>query len=405
VSGPGGRVSFLGAGAYHHYIPSVVPTLASRGEFVTAYTPYQPEASQGTLQAVFEYQSMISALLGMEVVNASHYDGATALSEAALMAYNASRGKRSKILVPSGLHPEYRQVMNTYLRAMKIQVIGPADLPRQPESRAQSGSNGRPGLEPIQQELRRLVEAADQETACVVVQSPDFFGRVADLSGVAEELHAKGVLLVVHTDPVSSGMFRPPGEWGADIVTGEGQALGLDLGYGGPYLGIFATTRNLIRRMPGRVVGATVDTEGQRGFVLTLNTREQHIRREKATSNICTNQGLMALRAAIYLAAMGPRNMQRVAGLCYDRAHYAADRIGRVPGFSIEGSDVFFKEFVVNTPVPAAELLRSLGIRGIDAGLALSRYYPDRTRQFLMAVTEMNPKTQIDRLVTALQEV
>ncbi len=439
-------MSFLGGGAWNHFIPRAVPNLASRAEFATAYTPYQPEASQGTLQAMFEYQSMLCELTGMEVVNASHYDGATSVAEAALMAYNAARGKRKKILVSGGLHPQYRQVMQTYLQAMEVELTalpsvsgggpgggpaggpaGGAADPRAADRPAGTGSHaalgtaagahgtraseafhaagGSPQDPACEAEFKQLAAAADDDTACVIVQNPDFFGRMTSLAGLAEELHAKGVLLVVHTDPIYLGLARPPGADGADIVTGEGQPLGIDLSFGGPYLGIFATTKKLVRRMPGRLVGQTVDAEGNRGFVLTLNTREQHIRREKATSNICTNQGLMALRAAIYLALMGPAGLREVASLCYHKSHYAAAEIDKLKGCSVPESNRFFKEFVVDLPRPAAEVVSELAEQGIAPGLDLGRYFQARRNQLLVAVTEMNTRDDIDALVTALESV
>ncbi len=414
-------MSFLGAGAWNHFIPRAVPSLASRAEFATAYTPYQPEASQGTLQAMFEYQSMVCELTGMEVVNASHYDGATSVAEAALMAVNNSRGKRKKVLISGGLHPQYRAVMQAYLQAMKVQLMaldgsangggstGGAAGASGAAARASVEAYHTAGGEPEQQlgeaELKQLAAAADEETACVIVQNPDFFGRIRNLAGLADELHAKGVLLVVHTDPIYLGLFRPAGAEGADIVVGEGQPLGIDLSFGGPYLGIFACTQKLVRRMPGRLVGRTTDAEGNRGFVLTLNTREQHIRREKATSNICTNQGLMALRAAIYLALMGPTGLRQVASLCYHKSHYAAAEMEKLPGFSVPDDNRFFKEFVVDTPRPAAEIVDALAPRGIVPGLDLGRYFEARRNQLLVAVTEMNTRDDIDALVSALDSV
>ncbi len=431
-------MSFLGGGAWNHFIPRAVPNLASRAEFATAYTPYQPEASQGTLQAMFEYQSMLCELTGMEVVNASHYDGATSVAEAALMAYNAARGKRTRILVSGGLHPQYRRVMQTYLQAMDVELAALAPGGGAGSGGAGSGA-GRSGAagggsgaaggtgsagagapaaaeafhaaggspqDPVgEAELKQLAAAADENTACVIVQNPDFFGRMRNLADLAEELHAKGVLLVVHTDPIYLGLARPPGADGADIVTGEGQPLGIDLSFGGPYLGIFATTRKLVRRMPGRLVGQTTDADGNRGFVLTLNTREQHIRREKATSNICTNQGLMALRAAIYLALMGPVGLREVASLCYHKSHYAAAEIDKLKGCAVPDDNRFFKEFVVELPRSASEVVSELTQQGISPGLDLGRYFEPRRNQLLVAVTEMNTRDDIDALVTALESV
>jgi glycine dehydrogenase subunit 1 len=375
---------FLGAGAYNHFVPSVVPQLQMRGEFYTAYTPYQPEASQGTLQAIFEYQSMLAELTGMEVVNASHYDGATSLAEAAIMSVNATRGNRAKILVSPNVHPQYREVLKTYLQGTPYQVIGDEE----PEN-----------------DLTTLTGMLDQETACLIVQSPNFFGELEDVEGLADKVHAAGALLVMHIDPICLGLFKPPGAYGADIVTGEGHSLGNNLNFGGPYLGIFATTDKLVRKMPGRVVGETVDTEGRRGYVLTLSTREQHIRREKATSNICTNQGLIALGAAIYLAAMGKQGLRQVAELCYHKAHYAAAEIDKLEGYQVINRRPFFKEFVVRCPKPTQEITAALNQYKILPGFALSRSFPERTHDLLVCVTEMNSKAQIDQLVSALKEV
>jgi glycine dehydrogenase subunit 1 len=375
---------FLGAGAYNHFVPSVVPQLQMRGEFYTAYTPYQPEASQGTLQAIFEYQSMMAELTGMEAVNASHYDGATALAEAAIMSINTTRGQRTKIVVSPHVHPQYRAVLRTYLQGTPFTVTGDEDL---------------------NNTLNTLKNILDDQTACLIVQSPNFFGEMEDVAGLADTVHAAGALFVMHIDPISLGLFQPPGHYGADIVTGEGQSLGNNLNFGGPYLGIFATTDRLVRKMPGRIVGQAEDTEGKRGYVLTLSTREQHIRREKATSNICTNQGLMALGAAIYLAAMGKQGLRKVAELCYHKAHYAAAEIDKLDGYQVVNHRPFFKEFVARCPQPALEIARQLNEQKIVPGYELSRTFPDRPNDLLVCVTEMNTKIQIDRLVTALKEV
>jgi len=361
---------FLGGGVYRHYIPSVVDTVLSRGEFLTAYTPYQPEVSQGTLQAVFEFQTMVAELYGMEVVNASHYDGAAAMAEAALMSLRCKPG-RKKIVLDEGIHPEYREVLETYL----------------------AGSEGfTAGGEP------------DDQTACFITAFPSFTGELKDLKALGEKAHDAGALFVVHTDPLACGLFTPPGECGADIVTGEGQPLGIPMNYGGPGLGLFATTKKLIRKMPGRVVGQTSDTEGKAGCVLTFAAREQHIRREKATSNICTNQGLMALAAAVYMAAMGKQGIRETARLCYDKACYAAGQIASLEGFEAAGDAPFFREFVVRCPGDAAGLAERLTEKGIAAGLPLGRFYPDRERDLLVCVTEMNSKEDIDRLVRELKE-
>ncbi len=375
---------FLGAGAYNHFVPSVVPQLQTRSEFYTAYTPYQPEASQGTLQAIFEYQSMMAELTAMEVVNASHYDGATSLAEAAIMSLNAARGKRTKIVVSPNIHPQYREVLRSYLQGTPFTITGD----EKPD----------PNLE----SLKKLL---DRQCACLIVQSPNFFGELEAVDGLAEAVHAVGALLIMHIDPISLGLFKPPGHYGADIVTGEGQSLGNHLNFGGPYLGIFATRKKFMRKMPGRVVGQTIDTKGRRGFVLTLSTREQHIRRAKATSNICTNQGLIALGAAIYLAAMGKQGLRRVAELSYHKAHYAAAEIDKLDGYTVINSQSFFKEFVVRCPKPAQDVAAQLNRQKIVPGYVLSHNFPDRPNDLLVCVTEMNSKVQIDELVNALKEV
>lgn len=379
--------TFLGAGAYNHFVPSVIDYLAGRGEFATSYTPYQPEVSQGTLQAMFEYQSMVARLTGMDVVNASHYDGATAMAEAAIMALTVARGKRSRILVSPTVHPQYRQTLRTYLppAAGLAEVAGDEDL-----------TAGLPEL------TARLNDA----TACLIVQNPDFFGRLLAVDDLADRVHAAGAMLIVVANPVISlGLLKPPGDYGADIVVAEGQPLGVGLNCGGPYLGIFATRAEHVRRMPGRLVGETTDTQGRRGFVLTLSTREQHIRREKATSNICTNQGLIALRAAIYLATMGRQGLRAVAEQCYHKAHYAAAEIGQLAGYGIVGDAPFFNEFRVRCPRPVREINEALLERGILGGYDLEADYPHARHEMLVCVTEMNTRRQIDGLVAALEEV
>jgi glycine dehydrogenase subunit 1 len=382
-SSTGCYATFLGAGAYNHFVPSAIPYLASRGEFLTAYTPYQPEVSQGTLQAIFEYQSMVANLTGMDVVNASHYDGATSLAEAAIMAVNVSNGKRRKVLVAPSVHPQYRQTLRTYLPGGQVTVTGDEDLTA--------------GVEPLKARL-------DKDTACLIVQNPTFFGDLLDVHGLAEVVHAAGALLVVVAVPVISlGLLTPPGAYGADIVVSEGQPLGAGLNFGGPYLGIFAAREQFVRKMPGRLVGETIDTEGRRGYVLTLSTREQHIRREKATSNICTNQGLIALTAAMYLAYMGKAGLRAVAEQCYHKAHYAAAEIAKIPGFRVLTRGAFFNEFVVECPRPVAAVNQALLSQGILGGYDLEQDYPQAQRQMLVCVTEMNTRQQIDRLAQALQ--
>jgi glycine dehydrogenase subunit 1 len=376
---------FLGAGAYHHFVPAVVDSVLSRGEFYTAYTPYQPEVSQGTLQAIFEYQTMICALTGMEASNASHYGGATATAEAVITAINVRRMKRRKVILSPWVHPEYRAVVRTYTQGMGLTIVGDDD--------PQIG-------------LSELVGQVDEETACLIVQTPNFLGQIEELQGLAEAVHEKKALLVVVTDPIALGLLKPPGVFGADIVVGEGQGLGAGLNFGGPYLGFFTTREKFVRKAAGRIVGQTVDVEGKRGFVLTLSTREQHIRREKATSNICTNQGLVALAAAVYMAALGRCGMRQVAELCYHKAHYAADQVDALEGYTVLRDRPFFKEFVVRCPRPVEEindyLLEEWGIVG---GYDLGRDYAHLENHMLLCVTEMNPRKEIDALVEALGEV
>ena len=374
---------FLGAGAYNHFVPSVVAQITGRSEFYTAYTPYQPEISQGTLQAMFEYQTMMCALTGMDVANASHYDGATAVAEAIIMCVDITRRRRNKVVVARTVHPEYRATARSYTRGMGIGVVGD---------------------ENIYEDVESILELVDDDTACLILQSPDFLGRMRDLSGLADRVHERGALLVVVVDPISLGLFVPPGSLGADIVVGEGQALGNDLNYGGPYLGFFACRQKHVRKLAGRLVGETVDVDGKRGYVLTLSTREQHIRRERATSNICTNQSLCALAAAVYLAALGKCGLRSVAELCYHKAHYAAEVIDAIPGFELVTEGPFFKEFVVRCPRPVAELNDWLLGRGIVGGYDLSRQYPELEDHALLCVTEMNTRDQIDTLAQLLRE-
>jgi len=376
--------SFLGAGAYNHFVPSVVNHIIGRSEFYTAYTPYQPEMSQGTLQSIFEYQTMICDLTGMAVSNASHYDGATSLAEGVLMALAVSRGRRNRVVMARTVHPEYRETVRTYCQGLGLDIVGD-DVLRDPGA---------------------LVDLVDDQTACLVVQNPDFLGRILDLNGLAEKVHARGALLIMVCDPISLGMLKTPGACGADIALGEGQALGSPLNFGGPYLGFFTCAQEHVRRMAGRLVGQTVDGQGRTGYVLTLATREQHIRREKATSNICTNQGLVALAAAVYLAALGKCGLSKVANLCYQRAHHAAQLIGAIPGYQVDDSAPFFKEFVVRCPMPAGELNEVL-LEDYDivGGYDLSVAYPELESHMLFCVTEMNSVEQIEELTDALEEI
>ena len=379
--------SFLGAGAYNHFVPAIVDTVLSRGEFYTAYTPYQPEISQGTLQAAFEYQSMVAALTGMEVVNASHYDGSTAVAEAAIMAVNIQRHKRRTIVISPTLHPQYREVLRTYTQGMDLNIIGD---------------------ETDDNDFRALIDLCDKDTAVVIVQNPDFLGQLhtpQEMQELADAVHAKGALLSVATDPIALGLLKPPGEYDADIVTAEGQVLGNSLSFGGPYLGIFAFRMKYVRKSSGRLVGETIDAEGKRGYVLTLSTREQHIRREKATSNICSNQALNALAAAAYLAAMGKHGLRKVAELTWHKAHYAAQQIAQLDGYEVLDQRPFFKEFVVKCPRPVEEINRYLLEEyGIIGGYDLSQDYPSLGNAMLLCVTEMNVREEIDDLVTALSE-
>jgi glycine dehydrogenase subunit 1 len=381
------RSSFLGAGAYSHYIPTVVDAIISRSEFFTAYTPYQPEISQGTLQVIFEFQTLVCQLTGMEVANASMYDGSTALAEAVLMAERVTR--RSKIIAAGAVHPEYLEVVHTYVQHAGIDL-------EHAEFDSTSG-----------QTTAASLSGLDDKTAAVIVQSPNFFGCIEDLQALSDAVHKAGALLIVAiTEPISLGLLKPPGACGADIVVAEGQSFGVPLSFGGPYVGLFATREKYARQIPGRLVGEAFDKQGRRGFVLTLATREQHIRREKATSNICTNEGLIALAATVYLETMGRRGLQDVAKQCVQKASYAARRISELEGFSLPFSGASFNEFVVRAPGDARRLLeRVAGERNIDGGLALSRYFSDRPNDFLVCVTELNSRSEIDALVNTLESV
>ncbi|NQW11485.1 MAG: aminomethyl-transferring glycine dehydrogenase subunit GcvPA [Alphaproteobacteria bacterium] len=376
---------FLGAGAYRHFIPATVDYVLQRGEFYTAYTPYQPEMSQGMLQAMFEYQTMICRLTGMEVSNASHYDGATSLAEAVLLAIDAAKGGRRRIVMSPSVHPHHRGVVETYLQGTDATLHGPDDP-------AVSAAD--------------LIPLVDTETAALVVQTPNVLGRLEDLDGLADVVHEHGALLIVAVDPISLGLFKPPGAFGADVVVADGQPLGIAPSFGGPSLGIFATRRAYIRRLVGRLVGETVDTEGRRGYVLTLATREQHIRRARATSNICTNAALGALAAATYLATVGKQGFRRIAELCWHKSHYAAARISNVAGLTVN-SDApnapFFKEFVVDLPRPVREVNAILREEhGLIGGYDLGRFFVGQENRMLIAVTEMNTRAEIDHLAGAL---
>jgi len=378
------KVCFLGGGAYDHFIPAVVDNLAGRGEFYTAYTPYQAEASQGTLQATFEYQTMIAQLTGLDVSNASLYDGGSATAEAMLMALALTR-RFGQVVVAETVHPEYRQILGTFLEHLEPKLVTVA------------ADKGRVAAEQFAAHLT-------DQTAAVIVQYPSFFGQLEDVRGIVQAAHARGALAIVIVDPLTLGVLNRPADYGADIVVAEGQSLGIPLSYGGPYLGIMACREEYVRKMPGRIVGETTDRNGNRCWVLTLQTREQHIRREKATSNICTNQGLLALRASIYLAVMGPSGLRRAAELSTRKAHYAADRLAAVPGVSLAFPGQYFKEFVVRVKKPVKAVLAEVGRLGYHGGIDLGRWYPGLDGCILIAVTEKRTKQEIDGLAKAYEQ-
>ena len=379
---------FLGAGAYRHHIPASVDHLIQRGEFLTAYTPYQPEIAQGTLQVLFEFQSQVARLFGVEVANASMYDGSTACWEAVAMAGRIT--KRGKAVLCRGLHPHYVSTVRTMAK-----FTGDVIDWRAPKLEAEPDTAG-------------VIAAIDGETSCVVVQYPDILGRIPDLAAIAEVAHAAGALLVaVVTEPVALGLIEAPGNLGADIVVGEGQALGVGLQFGGPYLGLFGCREKYVRQMPGRLCGQTVDAEGRRGFVLTLSTREQHIRREKATSNICTNAGLCALAFSIHMTLLGGEGLARLARLNHARARALADRLAKVPGVSVVNR-AFFNEFAVRLPADAREAVRAMADRGVLGGVSLGRLYPDDdalAHGLLVTATECTTDEDIEALAAAIEGV
>lgn len=374
---------FLGAGAYDHYIPAAIDQIVSRQEFYTAYTPYQPEISQGTLQVIFEYQTMICELTGMAVANASMYDGATALTEAAIMACEATR--RNEIIIAKSVHPESRQTLNTYAKFRNMSVVE-VDY-----------KNGQVDIDDLKCKI-------NSNTAAVILQSPNFFGVIEDIESLNEMIHNNKSLLVVSQDPISLAILKSPGELGADIVIGEGQCLGNPLSFGGPYLGFMAVTEKLMRKMPGRIVGQTVDHDGNRGFVLTLQTREQHIRRDKATSNICSNQALNALIATVYLTIMGKEGLKEVANLCLQKSHYAYDELIKTGKFSPVFSAPFFKEFILNSKEPVKDINNKLLKSNIIGGYAVEKNYPELKNSYLVAVTEKRTKDEIDYLTRRVAE-
>jgi glycine dehydrogenase subunit 1 len=378
------RPCFLGGGSYDHFIPAVVDNLSARGEFYTAYTPYQAEASQGTLQATFEYQTLIGQITGMDVSNASLYDGGSAVAEAVLMALTITR-RTGRVVVAGSVHPEYRQILDTFLANLEPELVT-VDAP-----------TGRV-------DLAALAAAITPDTAAVVLQYPNFFGQLEEVEALVAAARAAGALAVVSIDPISLGLLRRPGTYGADIVVAEGQSLGNPLSFGGPYLGIMACREEFVRKMPGRIVGQTTDRHGKRCWVLTLQTREQHIRREKATSNICTNQGLYALRASIYLAAVGPHGLRQAAELSTRKAHYTAEQLAKVTGLSLAFDGPFFKEFVLRSSKDPVKVLAEVGHLGYHGGIALGRWYPGLADGILVAVTEKRTKAEIDGLVEAYRK-
>ncbi len=376
-------VCFLGGGSYDHFIPAVVDAVAGRSEYYTAYTPYQAEASQGSLQAFFEYQTLICQLTGMDVANASLYDGGSAVAESVIMA-SAIHPKRTKVLIAESIHPEYRLTLQTYLINLDV--------------KAQTLPTPEGFLNP--DDLKRAI---DDQTLCVIVQHPNFFGCLEEVEAISAVAQAHGALFVVSFDPISLGLLKRPGQYGADIAIAEGQCLGNPMSYGGPYLGILACREAHVRKMPGRLVGQTVDRHGKRCWVLTLQTREQHIRREKATSNICTNQGLMALKATVYLAALGPQGLRETAELCLRKAHYAAGQLAQVPGVGLRFRRPFFKEFTLRVPGDVNALLPAMLRAGYHAGLPLGRWYPALADSISVAVTEKRTRAEIDGLAAALR--
>jgi len=382
---PASKISFLGGGAYDHFIPTVVDVVAARSEFYTAYTPYQAEASQGTLQAVYEYQTLMCQLTGHEVSNASLYEAGSGAAEAVLMAMSLT-GRTGEVLVAETVHPEYRQTLATYLENL------PATL------RVLPCPEGR--LDPA-----TISAAVNDQTIAVIAQSPNFFGHLEAMEAIGAAGRAAGAIFISLFDPISLGILKKPAEYGADIAVGEGQGLGNPLHFGGPYLGILTCRAEYARKIPGRLVGETTDKHGQRCWVLTLQTREQHIRREKATSNICTNQGLFALRAAVYLSAVGPQGLRETAERCLQNAHYAARELTKIPGVRLAFNQPFFKEFTLLLPVDPRSILPELCRRGIHAGLPTGRWYPELAHGLTIAVTEKRTRAEIDSLVSALRDV
>jgi glycine dehydrogenase subunit 1 len=377
-------ISFIGGGFYDHFIPAAVDALASRSEFYTAYTPYQPELSQGTLQAIYEYQSDICALTELDVANASLYDGGTALYEACQMAVSATG--RKKVVLDGGVNPIYRKMIYSYTANLSLEFV---EIP------VSHGQSDRSAVD----------KALDDRTAALIVQNPNFFGVIDDHSDIAARAHTLGIIAIQSVYPIALALLKTPGEQGFDIATGEGQSLGNPLSFGGPYLGFMAARKSLVRKMPGRIVARTVDTSGRQGFVLSLQAREQHIRREKATSNICTNQALCALRAHIFLSLIGKKGLKAMAHLCVDKAHYAKERFKAIPGVRVMESSPTFNEFTVKLPIDAGECVGRMVELGFAAGFPLGRYYKGMENYLLVAVTEKRTKYEIGRLAEAMEEV
>ena len=375
-------LSFLGAGSYEHFIPAAVFEIVGRQEFLTAYTPYQPEASQGTLQAIYEYQSLMTELTGLDVSNASHYDGATSLAEAALVALKHT--DRPKLLVAHSVHPHYRETIRTYLAGTPYKV--------------EEFGFDRKGNFDREEFFAKL----DTGVAGVIFQTPNFFGNVEDLEGVSEKIHANGSLMILTANPLSLGLFKSPGEWGADIAAGEGQPLGIPMEFGGPYLGYFVTSRALMRRIPGRLAGLTRDADGKRAFCLTLQAREQHIRRERAGSNICSNQALCALSACAYMTLLGKKGIREIAEINWDRATYLRKKIARLKNFEVDLAQPVFNEFRVKSNKPFVKIEEKLMAQGIFPGVALDFFYPELEDQFLVCATETKSREDLDRFVEAL---
>ena len=375
-------VPFAGAGAYDHYVPAIVDEIASRPEFYTSYTPYQPEVSQGNLQVMYEFQSLICSITGMDVTNASMYEAGSALAEAILMAIGHTRNK--KVLMPSTLNPRYKSVVKTYLNNIDVQVV---EIP----------------VNNFILDYNFAARELDDSTACVVVQSPNYFGFVEDVAKLDALREGKKALLIHLYDPISLGVLKPPADFHADIAVAEGQALGNHLNFGGPYVGLFSAKQELVRKMPGRIAGETKDVDGRRGYVMTLQTREQHIRREKATSNICTNSGLLTVRAAIYLSALGKNGFRQVSNLCLQKAHYLAEQLSKIPNIKLASDAPFFKEFTVELPIPANEVIKAFAEEGILAGVSLEK--ENLPNHLLIAVTEKRSLRELDRYVELMKSV